>query len=67
METTRSASKDFDWLLVKLQLKYGSKFSKLHWHVEIIAAEMVSVRENSSQQNSQKTVFIQIFLRTFWL
>jgi hypothetical protein len=27
---------------------------------------MVSVRENSSQQNSQKTVFTQIFLITFW-
>jgi hypothetical protein len=26
---------------------------------------MVSVRENSSQQNSRKTVFTQIFLRTF--
>jgi hypothetical protein len=35
---------------------------KLHWHVEIITAEMVSVCENSSQQNSQKTVFTQIFL-----
>jgi hypothetical protein len=34
------------------------QFSKLHWHVEIITAKMVSVRENSSQQKSQKTVFI---------
>jgi hypothetical protein len=30
--------------------------------VEIITAEMVSVRENSSQQNTKKTVFTQIFL-----
>jgi hypothetical protein len=44
----------------------GYLFSKLHWLVEIITAEMASVRENSSQQNSQKTVFTQIFLRTFW-
>jgi hypothetical protein len=62
METTCSAYRHFDWLLVRLQLKYGSKFSKLHWHVKIITADMVSVRENSSQQNSQKTVF---FLERF--
>jgi hypothetical protein len=41
------------------------KLSKLHWHVEIITAEMVSVRENSSQQNSQKTVFTRFFLELF--
>jgi hypothetical protein len=65
METTRSAKRQFDWLLVRLQLKCGSKLSKLHWHDEIITAEMVSVRENSSQQNSQKTVFTQIFFVIF--
>jgi hypothetical protein len=52
----------FDWLLVRLQLKCGSKLSKLHCHVEIITAEMVSVRENSSQQNRQKQYLLRLFL-----
>jgi hypothetical protein len=43
------------------------KLSKLQWHVEIITAEMVSVRKNSSQQNSQKLYLLNIFLRNFWL
>jgi hypothetical protein len=44
----------------------GYLFSKLHWHVEIItAAEMVSVRENSSQQNSQKNSIYSDFSYNF--
>jgi hypothetical protein len=45
----------------------GPRDPKRRGHVEITTAEMVSVRENSSQQNSQKTVFTQIFRRNFWL
>jgi hypothetical protein len=33
--------------------------------VEIITAEMVSVRENSSQQNSQKQYLLRFFLQLF--
>jgi hypothetical protein len=55
----------FDWLLVRLQLKCGSKLSKLHWHVEIITAEMVSIREYSSQQNSQKNCIYSDFSYKF--
>jgi hypothetical protein len=54
-----------DWLLVRLQLKCGSKLSKLHWHVEIITAEMVSVRENSSKQTSRKEYLLRSFFEMF--